>query len=67
MVIAMGLGLFSPPIGVGLFATCSITGTRVKDVAGPMMKYLAVLAAGLIALILIPAFALYLPGYFGML
>ncbi len=25
MVIAMGLGLFSPPIGLGLFATCAIT------------------------------------------
>jgi hypothetical protein len=39
----------------------------VKDVAGPMVKYLAVLAVGLIALILIPAFALFLPGWFGML
>ena len=28
MVIAMGLGLFAPPIGLGLFATCAITGTR---------------------------------------
>ena len=27
MVIAMGLGLFSPPVGLGLFATCAITGT----------------------------------------
>ena len=23
----MGLGLFSPPVGLGLFATCAITGT----------------------------------------
>ena len=35
MVIAMGLGLFSPPVGLGLFATCAITGTRLQDVARP--------------------------------
>lgn len=67
MVIAMGLGLFSPPIGVGLFATCAITGTRMQDVALPMMKYLAVLALGLIALILVPAFALWLPSRLGLM
>ena len=67
MVIAMGLGLFSPPIGVGLFATCAITGTRMNDVARPMAKYLAVLALGLIALILVPGFALWLPARFGVL
>ena len=31
MVIAMGLGLFAPPIGLGLFATCAITGTEVRS------------------------------------
>jgi TRAP-type C4-dicarboxylate transport system permease large subunit len=67
MVIAMGLGLFSPPIGVGLFATCAITGTQMQNVALPMMKYLAVLALGLIALILVPAFALWLPTRLGLL
>ena len=45
MVIAMGLGLFSPPVGLGLFATCAITGTRVQDVARPMAKYLVLLVA----------------------
>ena len=61
MVIAMGLGLFSPPIGLGLFATCAITGTHVKDVARPMMKYLAVLFMGLMLLVFVPAFSLWLP------
>ena len=66
MVIAMGLGLFSPPIGLGLFATCAITGTQVKDVARPMAKYLAVLAAALIAIVLVPAFSLWLPTRLGL-
>jgi len=66
MVIAMGLGLFAPPIGLGLFATCAITGTRVRDVARPMAKYLAVLVATLILLVLVPSFSLWLPARFGL-
>jgi tripartite ATP-independent transporter DctM subunit len=66
MVIAMGLGLFSPPVGLGLFATCAITGTRMQDVARPMAKYLLVLFLGLMVLVLVPAFSLWLPAYFGI-
>ena len=66
MVIAMGLGLFAPPIGLGLFATCALTGTTVKDVARPMMKYLAVLLVTLVVLVLVPAFSLWLPTRLGL-
>jgi tripartite ATP-independent transporter DctM subunit len=66
MVIAMGLGLFAPPVGLGLFATCAITGTEVKNVARPMLKYLVVLALGLLALIFVPEFSLWLPRKLGL-
>jgi TRAP-type C4-dicarboxylate transport system permease large subunit len=66
MVIAMGLGLFAPPIGLGLFATCALTGTKVKDVARPMLKYLAVLLATLVVLVLVPQFSLWLPTRMGL-
>jgi TRAP-type C4-dicarboxylate transport system permease large subunit len=62
----MGLGLFSPPLGLGLYATCAITGTETTAVARPMLKYLAVLAVGLALLIFVPEFSLWLPGYFGL-
>lgn len=66
MVIAMGLGLFAPPVGLGLFATCAITGTEAKNVAKPMLKYLIVLALGLLALIFVPEFSLWLPRKLGI-
>jgi TRAP-type C4-dicarboxylate transport system permease large subunit len=66
MVIAMGFGLFAPPVGLGLFATCAITGTQVRDVARPMLKYLAVLFAGLMLLVFVPLFSLWLPHHFGL-
>jgi tripartite ATP-independent transporter DctM subunit len=66
MVIAMGFGLFAPPVGLGLFATCAITGTQVKDVARPMLKYLAVLFVTLVVLVLVPAFSTWLPMRVGL-
>jgi TRAP-type C4-dicarboxylate transport system permease large subunit len=66
MVIAMGFGLFAPPVGLGLFATCAITGTQVKDVARPMMKYLAILFVTLVVLVLVPAFSTWLPTRMGL-
>ncbi|UHL66365.1 TRAP transporter large permease subunit [Paralcaligenes sp. KSB-10] len=66
IVVAMGLGLFAPPVGIGLFATCAITGTEVKNVARPMLKYLIVLAMTLVLLILVPSFSEWLPSRFGL-
>ena len=66
MVIAMGLGLFAPPIGLGLFATCAMTGTEMRHVAGPMLKYLLVLLLALMVLVFVPKFSLWLPAYFGL-
>jgi tripartite ATP-independent transporter DctM subunit len=66
MVIAMGLGLFSPPIGLGLFATCAITDTKLENVWRPMMKYLLVLFVVLILLVFLPIFSLWLPRRLGL-
>jgi TRAP-type C4-dicarboxylate transport system permease large subunit len=66
IVVAMGFGLFAPPVGLGLFATCAITGTDMKAVARPMVKYLLVLAIALVALVLVPSFSLWLPTRLGL-
>jgi TRAP-type C4-dicarboxylate transport system permease large subunit len=66
MVIAMGLGLFSPPIGLGLFATCAITETRLENVWRPMLKYLALLFVVLLLLVFVPTFSLWLPTRLGL-
>ncbi len=66
LVIAMGLGLFSPPFGLGLFATCSMTGTKVEDVIRPLLKYLALLALMLLGLIFVPDISLWIPRMFNL-
>jgi len=65
-VISMGLGLFSPPFGLGLFATCAMTGTRIEDVSKKMLKYLLLLLVMLILIVLVPSISLWLPRMFNM-
>lgn len=61
LIIAMGIGLFSPPIGLGLCTTCVICGVPMSQVVRPMMKYLAVLVAALVLIAMVPALTLWLP------
>jgi tripartite ATP-independent transporter DctM subunit len=65
MIIAMGLGAFSPPIGVGMFVTCSICETTMENAARHMLPYLAVLIVGLLLIAAVPWFTLVVPRLLG--
>lgn len=65
VVLSMGLGLFSPPIGLGLYATCGICGVQMKDVIRPMTKYMAVIVIGIAVLAVAPALTTWLPRLMG--
>lgn len=66
LVIAMGIGLFSPPFGLGMYATCTIAKTRLQDVARPYFRYVVVLLATLVLLIAWPALTIWLPRRYGL-
>jgi tripartite ATP-independent transporter DctM subunit len=66
LVIAMGIGLFSPPFGLGMYATCTIAGTRIQDVVAPYARYVVVLLLTLLLIILWPGFTLWLPRHYGL-
>jgi C4-dicarboxylate transporter DctM subunit len=42
LIANMGIGLFLPPIGLGVFIGCSIGKITVSEVAKPLLPYLAV-------------------------
>lgn len=65
MILAMGFGLFSPPIGLGLYTTCAICGVEMKNVIRPMVKYLVVSLFGIILIAMIPIITTWLPGLAG--
>jgi len=58
---AVGIGLFLPPIGVGLFIACGIAKISMDRVLGPMLPYVIFLCLGLLIVILLPWFTLILP------
>jgi tripartite ATP-independent transporter DctM subunit len=67
IVAAVGIGLFLPPIGVGLFIACGIADISVDRATRAMLPFVAVLAAGLAVIILVPWFTLVLPRVFKLL
>lgn len=61
LIIAMGLGSFFPPIGIGLYISCSVSGTSVEETSRAMIPYLVVLFIGLLVVAFVPWFSLILP------
>jgi TRAP-type C4-dicarboxylate transport system permease large subunit len=67
IVAAVGIGLFLPPIGVGLFIACGIADISVDRATRAMLPFVAVLCVGLAVIILVPWFTLVLPRIFKLL
>lgn len=54
IVIAMGIGLFAPPFGVGYYAACAIGRVNPDEGMRSIWGYLAVLILGLVAIAVFP-------------
>jgi TRAP-type C4-dicarboxylate transport system permease large subunit len=67
LIIAMGLGAFSPPIGVDMFVTCSICETTMENATRHMVPYIIVLVIGLLFVAFIPWFSLIVARSLGLL
>jgi tripartite ATP-independent transporter DctM subunit len=65
LVIAMGIGLFAPPLGLGLYTACLIGGVPVEATIKPMLLYLGLLLACLLVVAFVPAMTLWLPTMLG--
>jgi tripartite ATP-independent transporter DctM subunit len=66
LVIAMGIGAFMPPAGVGFYVCCAIQRTRIEEASRAMLPYLGVLVAGLLIVAFVPWFTLLLPRAVGL-
>jgi tripartite ATP-independent transporter DctM subunit len=54
VILAMGIGLFAPPFGVGYYAACAIGRVDPAEGVRPIMGYLLALLAGLIIVAMFP-------------
>jgi len=61
---AVGIGLFLPPIGVGLFISCGIAKISIDRTLRPMTPYVIFLCLGLLIVVLFPWLTLILPRIF---
>jgi TRAP-type C4-dicarboxylate transport system permease large subunit len=53
-VLAMGIGLFAPPVGIGYFLACAIGKSDSEDAAVRIVPYLSSLFVALVLIAAIP-------------
>jgi tripartite ATP-independent transporter DctM subunit len=58
VILAMGLGLFAPPFGVGYYAACAIGKVHPDEGMGPIWAYMLALLAGLAVVAAVPWFSI---------
>lgn len=61
VIASIGIGLFVPPIGVGLVVGAGVGKVPMANVMRQMMPFLAVLAVGLVVLSIFPWITTVLP------
>jgi len=66
LLIAMGIGAFLPPAGVGFYVACAIMGTDIETAARAMLPYLVVLIIALLIVAFVPWFTVFLPRALGL-
>ena len=65
LVIAMGIGLFAPPLGLGLYGACLIGKVPIEQTVKPILGYLGLLFVCLVVIALVPAISTALPHALG--
>jgi tripartite ATP-independent transporter DctM subunit len=65
LVIAMGIGLFAPPLGLGLYGACLIGGVPIEQTVKPIMGYLGLLLVCLLVIAFVPSISTALPHALG--
>jgi C4-dicarboxylate transporter DctM subunit len=66
LTMAVGIGVFMPPVGIGYYIACAIGEAPVNATMKPSAVYNVFLLAGLAIVLLFPAITLTLPHHFGL-
>jgi tripartite ATP-independent transporter DctM subunit len=61
IILAMGVGIFIPPIGIGFYVSCTVSESRLEATSRAMLPYLAVLLIGVLVVAFVPWFTLAVP------
>jgi len=58
VILAMGIGLFAPPFGVGYYAACAISRIHPDEGIKPMLGYILALLIGTLVIAAVPWFSI---------
>ena len=67
MLVNLGIGLITPPVGSVLFVASAVSKQKIEQVVKAMLPFYAVLLLVLMLVTYIPAISLFLPKFFGVL
>jgi tripartite ATP-independent transporter DctM subunit len=65
LVISMGIGLFAPPLGSGLYGACLIGNVPMEMTVKPILGYLGLLLLCVLVIAFVPTISLALPHALG--
>lgn len=65
LILNLGLGVVTPPVGTVLFVACAVGGIRIEDTLRSILPFYLVFIAVLAVVTYIPSATLLLPGLFG--
>ncbi|HEY4253242.1 MAG TPA: TRAP transporter large permease subunit [Roseomonas sp.] len=57
LLLAMGVGIFTPPVGIGFHIACSVMRSSVEEASKAIMPYLAMLLIGILVVAFVPWFS----------
>jgi tripartite ATP-independent transporter DctM subunit len=66
LTMAVGIGVFLPPIGIGYYVACAIGEAPVNATMRPTLIYSGFLVLGLLLVVMFPRITTSVPHFFGM-
>jgi len=65
LILAMGVGAFMPPVGIGFYVAAAVAGSKVEAAARTMVPFIVVLVLAVVLIAFVPAIALIVPQLMG--
>ena len=65
LILAMGVGAFMPPVGIGFYVASAVAGSKVEAAARTMVPYIVVLVLAVVLIAFVPEVALIVPRLLG--
>jgi len=57
VILAMGIGLFAPPFGVGYYSACAVSRIDPQEGMRPLVGYVIALFIGVVVIAAVPWFS----------